>query len=1217
MEKEKKNRGTNPKSKTKKQNKKHESKKDDDRKGKTKEEKTPKNSSNILPSTVLETVNQTMVRVKKGSELESLAREHVPGPIKPVEKWYNPSSKHPVTHLQRESLTYSVYRDCASMLERQIPGNKVMNIWDVYGKNRVSFHNSTADVSINTYCTAPRGTVQGDLARNLFMTDLPPVEPDAGLLVDIYATEGKEPLPAQFVADVCLMTKLHTVYIIMHHFRDDAGSYVPTAVHDNGEHQFRVSSVEHVWKRTNKGITMFSESRPASGVRQAAYPTQPMDVDWLQQRTCPVAKGELHISPILSCGTYILHKVVWAEHISHVIEVCPEQEKNIVYVEKGTFYTPAARQIRNVIRSVGRILGSNQESLMSEDEVPLQDFGGGCFYDKSITALCMEEIGLRNISGIVTNSCYRNACTIMRADSEYTAVEARFPGYIASIAMNSLLKCLIQHQPMSFVDSMDEFRKTNREYEEAKTRIHKSGAYVAGNKTNAFRWILLITLCTLLLTFKVETIGKYTAATGLVDPVSHADMTWYWKTMNLWTVTAVEELVAFLDPLMGYLMGVTEFYVALCNGASPKDRIPALLFHTGAALISFTVPGGRLLRIPMHFAFNYLALRYEENQTHYQREQKTKAREMAEEDFTNWVIQWSQGKREQVAQGIYYFKDTIVKFRAFQPEIKIPEHLTHYISTWKTTIAGKVKRWPHFLQDIKQWAEDKCTCYHCGLCGDCSSAREVEFSYPLLVTSGFLWQPANGPASLAMAILRRGYADPTEGKFATSEEERKHIKAVTKELESIRGWMCSLPLSPEDQLDHEECAKAMGSAKGRNYMESLRSLEQGNAQFRKKLQEKWNEFLKGFKPRMITAFSTDVQNVTMQMARELTRIVKEHFNGENISTIAGKQVRFCVAKADPDSLNRYGMLVNDTTPLILISCDDTLALANGTQWAPFFGKDNEADFSMFDQSEIESFWIEFQVWAKEWGYSEHWARFTFHCMMQAWKSVKKFPEHIKMNGKFHVHMGTGFSLTSIGGSLFNVSDWAKAIKDGLSIEECSKRLGLNIKTNTSISFEDGATFLRGWWVTAKNGTDKIWMNLPSLSLKIGKVFKDPAIIARKIKTSISKENLVFKAVLSSLKGMPEDYPILGSMIKLSKRLVGQDTTLDPLMNDPYIKEGHAHKAYGRGECDRKDVLRLMQIRYGLSEEDICEAEDLIDNVHDLPCFVSHPVFERMRDVDYE
>jgi hypothetical protein len=213
-------------------------------------------------------------------------------------------------------------------------------------------------------------------------------------------------------------------------------------------------------------------------------------------------------------------------------------------------------------------------------------------------------------------------------------------------------------------------------------------------------------------------------------------------------------------------------------------------------------------------------------------------------------------------------------------------------------------------------------------------------------------------------------------------------------------------------------------------------------------------------------------------------------------------------------------------------------------------------------------------------------------------------------------MPTGLSITSIVGSLFNITNWANAISKRISIEESSEQLGLTIKTVYSKTL-DGLTLLRGWWVETSDAPEgRVWMNLPSLSLKLGKLFKDPTIMAKEKDRSLATA-MSFRAVMESVSTIPSNYPIIGAMLDKARSLSDHGPRLEKIINDPYIREGHRHKVFGKANtiC-REHVIQLMCDRYGVSPVDVEEAEWLISKVEELPCFVSHHVFEKMRDVDY-
>jgi hypothetical protein len=563
-------------------------------------------------------------------------------------------------------------------------------------------------------------------------------------------------------------------------------------------------------------------------------------------------------------------------------------------------------------------------------------------------------------------------------------------------------------------------------------------------------------------------------------------------------------------------------------------------------------------------------------------------------------------------EGVYYLRDSAVqKLRAFLPAFVIPEHLTHYFSTLRVKIDGYTYKSWAALDRARDWFVDRCTCSHLGLCKDCEEAREVEFCYPLLITNGFLYQPRNGNATLLMAWVRRGYSDPTKGQLATPDDEQRFYASIGEQCVEAAEWMKRQPLQPESYLTLEECGKAMGGARGRNFLESIETYMDGSSRWKKHIQEKWNEQLTykegGLKPRLITAFSTDWQNATQQLARELSRQAKAWFNGTRVLTVGGRPVRFCIADPKPETLDSYGDLLTGSTPFVLVSGDDTIMGPGNDADPPFSLRFGESDYSMYDQSQFLILWQHAVTWLEGWGFGARAIELIYKAVKDDVTGGKKHPLSAKMHGRMHPHMPSGKSITTIIGSLFNLTNWANGIQKKISIEESSRQLGLTVKTAYSKTLE-GMTFLRGWWVHSRQG-NWTWANLPSLVLKLGKTFKNPVTIVRE-----NAHAAVLKAICMSVQ-VAEDYPILGALNSVAQRLAGQ-TDCSAVLNDPYIVENAQHKVFGGRYASRGHVMELMCDRYGVTPAEVEGAEALLESVTEVPCFVSHVVFERMRMVDY-
>jgi len=1002
----------------------------------------------------------------------------------------------------------------------------------------------------------------------------------------------------------------------------------------------RITSFEHVWKTFEDGVDFI----PEHGGKP--YPRTHMRADWLDQRCVEVPiPGEdriraawLHIAPVRSIEDMYLYKVVLSYDEPRLISKVHVPEPLIRVLKRSNMVTRSARHVNSALRPLRALMGFDLEQPMEDpDSVNFSFHGGEAYVHQGLVAKATASIGTRAISGLLINTVYDELQRVVAMDASLCYAEQKWTGLANSMVLNSLAVALVQFAPVRFVETVDEFRKNSTAFEEAKARIHRPGAYSGGLATlslvSGLKWMLAFVVLAAFFVFILPpdpTRGPYSGASkqasmlvpfvarlGFVDRLMIPGVLQMMGT-GLFGAVSEEFLRTWSPTTMDVLSGY-EFCAYVYLGAPWWLRVPAFLMHSSLGLITRLGGGYDTLavRLTIHGAFNGASLFvavWPTNQDFV----------LDAQEFKEWAFGWSRGLSHTVGEGVFYLNDIGVKrMRSFLPAFVLPKHLTHYINTLVFTVDGRSQDLEEFAPTLEKWCIDDCSCDHIGICLNCRRAADIEFIHPLMVTNGLLYAPRNGNVTLIMALLRRGFADPTDGEFASPRSEREFITRVERNLFHASEWIGDRPLRLDDLPSHCQCAAAMGGAKGRNYMDTHERLEQGVVLMKKRIQEKWNEQLKygskGVKPRLITALTTDIQVLTMQVARSLSARAKEYFNGTRCMSIkqiegceAGRDhlVRFCIADPKPHKMNEYGRLMQEPIPFVIVSCDDTLASSGGRSFGPFGDGFLETDYTMYDQTQFIPLWRALAEWSIKWKFPVGWIDVVRSSVEQQFSGGKKRPVPMKIRGRMHAQMPTGISITSIVGGLFNITNWTNSVIRGVSIEKSSEMLGLKIKVIASRTLE-GTTFLRGWWNRSLSGVFT-WANLPSLSLKLGKSFKDPRTICKSPEAAAH----LFRAVLESTKNLPDDYPILGAMLRTARRLADQDEALEKLKRDPYIIEGHQHKVFGSSDCSRKGVLHEMWRRYNVTEDEVVHAERLINSVKQLPCFVSHRVFERMRDVDY-
>jgi hypothetical protein len=360
----------------------------------------------------------------------------------------------------------------------------------------------------------------------------------------------------------------------------------------------------------------------------------------------------------------------------------------------------------------------------------------------------------------------------------------------------------------------------------------------------------------------------------------------------------------------------------------------------------------------------------------------------------------------------------------------------------------------------------------------------------------------------------------------------------------------------------------------------------------------------------------------------LTEDLKGTFNGQTVTeikTISGKteRVRFVISSGDVNDMHDYGKLMDESAePVVLVSCDDTVG-SRGKSTHPTFTTMLdffEADYSAYDQSQLFWMWSTILVWLNQILPPRLFQIMKCSILAQTSMPFRAKIGVLSIKGLSHVQMPTGASFTSIFGSLNNFMLWVIAIHLELPIEKACKLVGVTIKLADSDNLGD-VTFLRGFWGRHMMSNRLLWTNMPSLSLKIGKILVDPSILARKSMTKpdpVLAAHTVWWAMMKSVK-VPEDYPILGAMKTLSEKLPRAQLTEDTarhIVNNPYIVENAKYKMMSNAEVSRQSVLDFMLTRYDITEQEVIHVEQVIKSVPRLPCMLFLPAFLKMKEADY-
>jgi len=165
-------------------------------------------------------------------------------------------------------------------------------------------------------------------------------------------------------------------------------------------------------------------------------------------------------------------------------------------------------------------------------------------------------------------------------------------------------------------------------------------------------------------------------------------------------------------------------------------------------------------------------------------------------------------------------------------------------------------------------------------------------------------------------------------------------------------------------------------------------------------------------------------------------------------------------------------------------------------------------------------------------------------------------------------------------------------------------LGLVAKCSLHYSWDE-VSFLKGaWWPTA---TSRVWSQLPSRVVKVGKALDDPRRIF-KVKDLYKAAGMHLASIANGYASFPQ-VPILGAFVARFK--------------DPKVKAWHERDEQYKvsagwpspPDVDREGALELIMARYGITAEEVREIEVLLTASRPLTQ-VENPAFEVLAARDY-
>lgn len=1297
-----------------------------------KAEKSEANAEPIkLASTPMEVMAQAELFVPPNGILD-LCKDHGI-PVKPVPNYRPTNTGHPVAHAARTHLVMSALRDSAKDLAASNPNCTVLNIGDVWGKNRsMSLPRMTEGCRVQIVPIQPN-YFHGDSARRAVVES--PVDQlrlcYSAMLVDIYATraivDGQPvdvPLSAQLVADIAAMTLSRTTYIIMHTMPEIVGGYVwsgqrVTVSKEGNTTTKTANSNEQYWHVQNGLVEFFPDE-----FSQRSYSLSPVAPPWLASTVAEVGRGVLHVSELtVVAGDFALYKCVFnfTPPIGHPflpITPCVSMHRDIYIAKMPKMNSALANVLRDLMSEVRLMFGYRQPEAM---EGCLTFAGDTAYRSRRTDQNAALIMGLRAINGLFLAECYSASVAFASRDSGLVYADTKLSlGIIRSIACNAVAYAVIESSPKSLIAGLDSFRAAHRELEEARKRVTSPSVYEPPNFVWENRREIAMAFAVAYLAWQLypsasflsrfkdaqrrataryvhgleadsffervihpliiaPIVGGSESARWLVqsnpwiarrmrdfesifrgapaDMDAEAPLFGFWQyLLSVISGAFFEETLRSISPKAGFAMAVVEYVSYVNNGVPWQTRIVPLLMHVRWHRLAVRRQSfGR--RLTEHVGYNLLCtaglLMHLQSvgmkfQPFAPRKDVAELMQRAVAAYTPyfitgaldptapdhsrgpmnasllhaWAPWYAHGVMPNATiRGIQYLP-TQFRVRAGPTQATLPQYLTHHFEGIRVVVDGGTPMYgQQAFATMKELARSTCMCDLMGVCSDCKNAGTFEFSHPLILFSASLYRPTLSLASGYFALANRLCRDPTGERemFSSIVLESAWNGEVATRIEQTVDILCQMPVRLERLPTVEECADALDSKKRRAFLQTWQEMQLGNYDLRAHASVKHNEWIKfkdeGIIPRMIIGFDNAAPVLLAQYARELMRALKAHFNFsviQHIPTDIGiiRQVRLVIAHPTPDDLTSYASS-QDGIPVVVVSGDDQLAFSGNSDILPFRSSTEvEGDFAMFDATVIEAIQNGIRRAYSAWGLDTVWI--SLIAKLCALAIVFKRGRRVQnsISGRVHMQLPTGISVTSITGSLVTILVWTHAIRKCISIEDAAEDFGMNLKVQYLAPGQ--GTFLRGWWPRNKKGDGVVWARLPS-PVKLCKILPSPVMLLRQGDASHA---LMFRAVMEST-NVDEDYPILGALLVLSRRLAGRSARADAVIRDPYIFEGHMFKVNSATGADRNCVLELMRLRYSLSVEEIVDAEKMLLSITSLPVFVSHPVFDRLRDVDYD
>lgn len=1148
-------------------------------------------------------------------------------------------------------------------------------IIDWYGRdNTIGLPHREEEVEVYIHPHRPE-VFAGDLARAPATNIAPIRQPDIAMAVDIYQYDDAwTALTPEGVAVMAASCSSGVCYLVHHDLREPYGCDVFRASMPSEDGTRELTSVEGSWE-TVGGMVSF---KPDATTKP--YPLHPF-TDWFSTGVHDVANFQvgapaawLHVHPMSSVGPYRITKCVLSDEQPRAVQRVAhprrryQQVPEIVGGKVGAALVGAAKALVKTI--------PGWESWSGFDEAQTRNGfisldGVAAYYDAIAFESVSTLLAHKPLNGRVMQMLVAEATAAVKKGGAGPGL-ARYPGVCLALATNTVLYACLNRVEAAATEALaasiaaDESSGLTADRDTLARgkappsfwgmtpyvvfalagvvaaylywkRRGKGGAgplsYIRGalarNKTDVH--------------LTEATVGSFKATVEVFSPSEgpflESAAAKMLHTPSHYIGTAVEEVFKYATGWYGGpALALIEALPAIQSNMPWREALtmrgPATALHL-ASTFAYKKWGAKAMPacIAGHWAFNWI-ISYLWVKTPL----ATNVLASSLAVFEEWREAWCGGGDLTRLEG----KDELeFRLRAFPATTDFQKSMQDWRAASMTVTRGARVECPFLwtasrVQEASaEYSYGDCYCHHAPVVGEecwsCTYAPETSFSYPLMLTSGALYQPEKTPWSTIVCQAARDFVDPF-GWYENLQTEAFYIgRAVTllKPSVTLLADLFEKHAMPHQLATKEECVAAMGGYKGRALEAAWEQADLTGVVDKTAGQVKYNETLKAsrvgengvvqVKPRAVKNVDTTLQTHILPVARMLAKTIKEVFDGRQVYQIGKYLVRIVVAHATPDEMQRYAELLLSGDLVILISCDDTF-VAFGRYSAEFGKAGQETDYTSYDQSQHRGFWLADRMILGRWWNDSAW--WSLHDRINNAPVRGKCRSSGEVGADFdrtmaviRCSMRTGVGTTSDFGSLHNVEAHVYWLLTGPRpfADSCAE-LGLVAKVQDHVDTCNGGTFLKGFF------WDGTWNVVPSASLKLGKLMRNPAKLLKAPVREASEA--MFAAIMSSV-DVPADYPILGAMRTLSRRLIRaadrvsvSQTLLDRASSDPMVIENLQYKVRS-ARCSRLDCLRFMLFRYKVTQEDVERAERLILSVSTLPALVADPVFIAMRDVDYE